>query len=73
MHSLIWKKESISDDWRKLILRPIPKEGNRTHCDNEGEIRLNISGKVFVLLLFTFPTKDSMVVIKLDLDRMRLC
>lgn len=37
MHSLVWQKEIISEDWRKAILLPITKKGDRKYSDNYEE------------------------------------
>lgn len=52
IYSLVLRKGIIPDDWRKAILLPIPKKGDRTYCNNHWRISLlDIFEKIFTFLL----------------------
>ena len=47
-----WEEGTISDEWGKSILVPLPKKGDLSHCSNYRTISLiNHTGKVLLAVL----------------------
>ena len=51
---LAYQTEKIPEDWRKGVIRPIQKKGDKTVCDNHrGITLLSHAGKIFTRILET--------------------
>jgi len=50
--SKIWQDEMVPDDWRKAVVVPLFKKGDKSVCDNwRGISLLSVAGKVFTHIL----------------------
>ena len=48
----MWEQESISQDWKKAIIIPIHKKGDRKECGNSiGISLLSVPGKVLTTVI----------------------
>ena len=48
----IWEKEQVPEDWRKAVIVPLFKKGDKSLCENwRGISLLSVVGKVFTRLL----------------------
>ncbi len=52
MISAVWEQESIPQDWKKAIIIPVHKKGDRKECGNtRGISLLSVPGKVLTRVI----------------------
>jgi hypothetical protein len=58
----IWDKEKLSDQWKKSIIEPVCKKGDKTDCSNYCRISLSTSYKILSnIFLSWFHTRTKLL------------